>query len=154
MIKLKFKKYDREKPGIFCFTSVDFLNLLEALSKTTLSVPEKNRIRRSLDKFVFLLNHFFSFLFNKKLNKIKKINNSFQPITVSKNRQQHEDLFKLIMGFPRPKPRNFEKDIKVFLWEILPSSLMKILFRCVRIYFFFLQKVLCDVFFLLSFFLK
>jgi len=33
----------------------------------------------------------------------------------------------LIMGFPNPKPRNIEKDVKVFPWEILSSALKKII---------------------------
>jgi hypothetical protein len=31
------------------------------------------------------------------------------------------------MGFPNPKPRNIEKDVKVFPWDILSSALKKII---------------------------
>jgi hypothetical protein len=31
------------------------------------------------------------------------------------------------MGFPNPKPRNIEKDVKVFPWEVLGSALKKII---------------------------
>jgi len=55
----------------------------------------------------------------------------FQPVTISRNKQQHEDLFKMIMGFPKPKPRNIEKDIKVFHWKILSLAIIKIVSRFV-----------------------
>ena len=85
-----------------CFvTSVDAIYLLEALVGTRFTVEEKNRIRRNLE--------------------------GFRPITVSKNKPGSEDFFKLIMGFPNPKPRNIEKDVKVFPWEILGSALKKII---------------------------
>ncbi|KAG9874790.1 hypothetical protein KCU94_g23011, partial [Aureobasidium melanogenum] len=35
--------------------------------------------------------------------------------------------FKIIMGFPSPKPRNIEKDVKVFPWRILAGALKKII---------------------------
>jgi len=85
-----------------CFvTSVDAIYLLEALVGTRFTVEEKNRIRRNLE--------------------------GFRPITVSKNKAGSEDFFKLIMGFPNPKPRNIEKDVKVFPWDILSSALKKII---------------------------
>ncbi|KAJ1669463.1 hypothetical protein EV182_008750, partial [Spiromyces aspiralis] len=31
------------------------------------------------------------------------------------------------MSFPNPKPRNIEKDVKVFSWKILPFALKKII---------------------------
>jgi hypothetical protein len=31
------------------------------------------------------------------------------------------------MGFPAPKPRNIEKDVKVFPWKILSHALKKII---------------------------
>lgn len=51
----------------------------------------------------------------------------FRPITVSKSKPGSEDFFKLIMGFPNPKPRNIEKDVKVFPWDILGQALKKII---------------------------
>ncbi|GAC93697.1 hypothetical protein PHSY_001262 [Pseudozyma hubeiensis SY62] len=85
-----------------CFvTSVDTIYLLEALVASRFTVEEKNRIRRNLE--------------------------GFRPITVSKNKRECERFFKLIMGFPNPKPRNIEKDVKVFPWKVLASALCKII---------------------------
>lgn len=85
-----------------CFvTSVDCIYLLEALVGARFTVEEKNRIRRNLE--------------------------GFRPLTVSKAKSDSENFFKLIMGFPNPKPRNIEKDVKVFPWKILPSALKKII---------------------------
>jgi hypothetical protein len=71
------------------------------------SVEEKNRIRRNLE--------------------------GFRPITVSKNKQGAEDFFKLVMSFPNPKPRNIEKDVKVFPWKIFGTALKKIIGKYVSI---------------------
>ncbi|GHJ90031.1 hypothetical protein NliqN6_6433 [Naganishia liquefaciens] len=85
-----------------CFvTSVDAIYLLEALVGLRFSVEEKNRIRRNLE--------------------------GFRPITVSKNKSGAEDFFKLVMSFPNPKPRNIEKDVKVFPWSIFGTALKKII---------------------------
>lgn len=91
-----------------CFvTSVDGIYLLEALVGVRFSVEEKNRIRRNLE--------------------------GFRPITVSKNKQGAEDFFKLVMSFPNPKPRNIEKDVKVFPWKIFGTALKKIIGKYVSI---------------------
>jgi hypothetical protein len=82
-------------------TSVDTIYLLESLVAVRFTVEEKNRIRRNLE--------------------------GFRPITVSKGKADSEDFFKLIMGFPNPKPRNIEKDVKVFPWKILAHALNKII---------------------------
>ncbi|KAK4704678.1 hypothetical protein P7C70_g1533, partial [Phenoliferia sp. Uapishka_3] len=85
-----------------CFvTSVDTIYLLEALVGVRFSVEEKNRIRRNLE--------------------------GFKPMTVSKSKVDSEPFFKLIMGFPNPKPRNIEKDVKVFPWKVLANALKKII---------------------------
>lgn len=85
-----------------CFvTSVDTIYLLEALVGVRFTVEEKNRIRRNLE--------------------------GFHPLTVSKAKADSEDFFKVIMGFPHPKPRNIEKDVKVFPWKILSHALKKII---------------------------
>lgn len=89
-----------------CFvTSVDTIALLEQLVATPpqskFTVEEKNRIRRNLE--------------------------GFHPLTVSKGKPNTEDFFRVIMGFPAPKPRNIEKDVKVFPWKILESALKKII---------------------------
>jgi hypothetical protein len=93
-----------------CFvTSVDTIFLLEQLLfvSARFTVEEKNRIRRNLE--------------------------GFRPLTVSKSKPKDdkdifkvEEFFKLIMGFPNPKPRNIEKDVKVFHWKDLSSALQKI----------------------------
>ncbi|KAH9844954.1 regulator medusa [Teratosphaeria destructans] len=82
-------------------TSVDTISLLESLVAVRFTVEEKNRIRRNLE--------------------------GFRPATVSKAKPDSEEFFKLIMGFPNPKPRNIEKDVKVFPWRILATALKKII---------------------------
>jgi len=85
-----------------CFiTSVDCIYLLESLIGVRFTVEEKNRIRRNLE--------------------------GFRPLTVSKCKADSADFFKLIMSFPNPKPRNIEKDVKVFPWKTLPYALKKII---------------------------
>ncbi|CAO3678330.1 unnamed protein product [Umbelopsis ramanniana] len=81
-------------------TSVDCIYLLESLIGVRFSIEEKNRIRRNLE--------------------------GFRPATVSKSKPDSVEFFKLIMGFPNPKPRNIEKDVKVFKWKVLPYALKKI----------------------------
>nr|POE94664.1 hypothetical protein CFP56_16901 [Quercus suber] len=77
--------YWAEKKACYV-TSVDTISLLESLVAVRFTVEEKNRIRRNLE--------------------------GFRPATVSKAKPDSEDFFKLIMGFPNPKPRNIEKDVK------------------------------------------
>lgn len=87
-----------------CFvTSVDTIHLLEQLvaAPNRFTVEEKNRIRRNLE--------------------------GYKPLTVSKAKADSEDFFKVIMGFGNPKPRNIEKDVKVFPWKVLGSALKKII---------------------------
>lgn len=91
-----------------CFvTSVDTISLLEQLvvAPNRFSIEEKNRIRRNLE--------------------------GFRPLTVSKAKPESEEFFKTIMGFPAPKPRNIEKDVKVFPWKILGPALKKIISKYV-----------------------
>ncbi|KAJ1924817.1 hypothetical protein IWQ60_004964 [Tieghemiomyces parasiticus] len=85
----------------FFITSVDCIYLLEALIGVRFTVEEKNRIRRNLE--------------------------GFRPLTVSKNKEDSATFFKLIMSFPNPKPRNIEKDVKVFPWRVLSFALKKII---------------------------
>ncbi|KAL2193959.1 hypothetical protein P885DRAFT_44031 [Corynascus similis CBS 632.67] len=84
-------------------TSVDTIHLLEQLlaAPNRFGVDEKNRIRRNLE--------------------------GFRPATVSKSRPESEEFFKVIMGFGNPKPRNIEKDVKVFHWKDLSGALYKII---------------------------
>lgn len=92
--------YWKEKEECYV-TSVDTIYLLEQLVNLKFTVEEKNRIRRNLE--------------------------GFRPATVSKGKSDSENFFKIIMGFPNPKPRNIEKDVKVFPWKVLNSSLKKII---------------------------
>ncbi|KAI1371419.1 hypothetical protein F4677DRAFT_310548 [Hypoxylon crocopeplum] len=90
-------------------TSVDTISLLEQLvaAPGRFTVEEKNRIRRNLE--------------------------GFRPLTVSKAKTDSEEFFKVIMAFPAPKPRNIEKDVKVFPWKILGSALKKIISKYVSL---------------------
>lgn len=98
--------YWKEKQECFV-TSVDTIYLLEQLvaAPARFTVEEKNRIRRNLE--------------------------GFRPLTVSKAKADSEEFFKIIMGFPNPKPRNIEKDVKVFPWKILAQALKKIISKYV-----------------------
>ncbi|CZT42388.1 related to transcription factor medusa [Rhynchosporium secalis] len=92
--------YWEEKQECFV-TSVDTIYLLEHLVAGRFTVEEKNRIRRNLE--------------------------GFHPVTVSKGKSDSEEFFKIIMAFPAPKPRNIEKDVKVFKWKDLTAALKKII---------------------------
>jgi hypothetical protein len=92
--------YWHEKGDCY-ITSVDTIMLLENLIGVRFTVEEKNRIRRNLE--------------------------GFRPVTVSKCKSESAEFFKLIMSFPNPKPRNIEKDVKVFPWTVLPYALKKII---------------------------
>ena len=96
--------YWEEKQECFV-TSVDTIYLLEQLVAARFTVEEKNRIRRNLE--------------------------GFRPLTVSKGKSDSEEFFKVIMAFPTPKPRNIEKDVKVFHWKDLASALKKIISKYV-----------------------
>ncbi|CEP13880.1 hypothetical protein [Parasitella parasitica] len=92
--------YWQEKSEYFV-TSVDCIYLLEHLIGVKFTVEEKNRIRRNLE--------------------------GYKPLTVSKLKPESAEFFKLVMGFPNPKPRNIEKDVKVFPWTTLGIALKKII---------------------------
>ncbi|RDW41399.1 hypothetical protein B0I73DRAFT_128759 [Yarrowia lipolytica] len=116
VIKVEFMPlaFEDYEPGMACvsciywdqkgecvITSVDAIYLLEQLVNCKFTIEEKNRIRRNLE--------------------------GYHPLTVSKQKPSSEDFFKLIMGFPQPKPRNIEKDVKVFPWKTLGLALRKII---------------------------
>ncbi|KAG0147885.1 hypothetical protein CROQUDRAFT_42242 [Cronartium quercuum f. sp. fusiforme G11] len=90
----------RDNPDGCYITSVDTISLIESLVGTNFPTAEKNRIRRNLQ--------------------------GFKPFTVTKSKPDFEVFFKRIMSFQNPKPRNIEKDIKVFPWGILEFALAKI----------------------------
>ncbi|KAI8050241.1 hypothetical protein BDF22DRAFT_622669, partial [Syncephalis plumigaleata] len=100
-----------EERGDCFITSVDCIHLLESLIGVRFQVEEKNRIRRNLE--------------------------GFRPITVSKCKPETAEFFKLIMSFPNPKPRNIEKDVKVFPWRTLPHALRKIVNKYVSNYYYY-----------------
>ncbi|KAK4161359.1 hypothetical protein QBC43DRAFT_98111 [Cladorrhinum sp. PSN259] len=91
-----------QEKGACFITSVDVLHLLEQLLRAPKRFPvdEKNRIRRNLE--------------------------GFKPLTVSKGKAESEKFFGVIMGLGNPKPRNIEKDVKVFKWSDLTAALVKI----------------------------
>lgn len=91
----------RDNPDGCFITSVDTISLIESLVGTSFPTAEKNRIRRNLQ--------------------------GFKPITVTKSKPDSEAFFKRIMSFQNPKPRNIEKDIKVFAWGSLEAALGKVL---------------------------
>lgn len=94
-----------EERNDYYVTSVDTIALLESLVAARFHVEEKNRIRRNLE--------------------------GYKPCTISKGKPESESFFKLIMGFPNPKPRVIEKDVKVFHWPILEQALKKIISKYV-----------------------
>ena len=81
-------------------TSVDYVHLLESIIAMKLTIEEKNRIRRNLEVY--------------------------KPLTASKHNESSGDLYKMIMEFSNPRPRNIEKDIKVYSWDCLAAALHKI----------------------------
>ncbi|KAG7439680.1 uncharacterized protein BT62DRAFT_875361, partial [Guyanagaster necrorhizus] len=90
---------------VFYVTSGDIIYLLERLANDDFPVEEKNRIRRDLE--------------------------ALKPTTVSKHRHGLDTFFQRIMEFPDPKPRNIEKDLKVFEWSDLGRALEKVLSKYV-----------------------
>ncbi|KAI8061615.1 hypothetical protein BC940DRAFT_309963 [Gongronella butleri] len=85
----------------YYITSVDIIYLLEGLIGARFTTEERNRVRRNLE--------------------------GLQPLTVSKGRDDTADFFRMIMAFNHPKPRNIEKDLKVFPWTSLPEGMKKII---------------------------
>ncbi|KAL8711845.1 MAG: hypothetical protein Q9220_003789 [cf. Caloplaca sp. 1 TL-2023] len=90
-----------EERGECYITSVDTIFLLESLVDVKFNVEEKNRIRRNLE--------------------------GYHPTTVAKEIEETESFFRVVMGFPAPKPRHIEKAIKVFQWKMLGQMLQKII---------------------------
>ncbi|CAB4496037.1 unnamed protein product [Rhizophagus irregularis] len=83
------------------FTSTDYLNLLESLTGIRLTSDEKNRIRRNLEEY--------------------------KPITVGKNKNDSDEIYKDLMSYSFAKPRNVEKDIKLYEWRHLLHAVEKII---------------------------
>lgn len=108
---IQISQYDNMKPTISCIywpemnsyvvTSVDIILLLEYLVHQTFDVEEKNRIRRNLQ--------------------------SLKPNTISKANLNDRNFFNLIMSMENPRPRNIEKDLKVFHWSDLRKAISKVM---------------------------
>jgi hypothetical protein len=113
---IKQHEYDEADSVVSCIyraeaegcvvTSVDIICLLERLTNDSFPVEEKNRIRRNLE--------------------------GLRPTTVSKHKSTSGSFFQRIMDFPDPRPRNIEKDLKVFEWTQLGQALEKIMSKYVR----------------------
>ncbi|KAI7869122.1 hypothetical protein BDF14DRAFT_1785102 [Spinellus fusiger] len=84
----------------FCLTSVDYILLIEMLLKIDFKVEERNRVRRNIEPF--------------------------SPTTVSKTNPDTFEFYDRLMKYDTPRPRNIEKDIKVFPWSTLEAGLKKI----------------------------
>ena len=95
------------------FTSVDAIALAEFLLETSFTVPAKNRARRN----IAVLNPI-------TLPKVKN----------DRARTVNEKMFVKVMGYPPPKPRTIEKNIKVYRWKDLTACLEKIIQKYVRIF--------------------
>jgi hypothetical protein len=95
----------REDVRETCFTSCDLIRLLEYLVQDRFHADERSRVRRNVEHL--------------------------RPITVSKTRMSR--LFSTIMNLPSPKPRNIEKDVKIFKWDRLVESLNSAISKYVRL---------------------
>ncbi|CCE80150.1 Piso0_003251 [Millerozyma farinosa CBS 7064] len=103
--------YTPEKPFISCIywkekdsymvTSVDIILVLEYLVHQSFSIEEKNRVRRNLQ--------------------------SLKPFTILRSDKNHQRFFNAIMKMEDPRPRNIEKDLKVFKWSDLLNAFDKVL---------------------------
>ncbi|CAH2352351.1 hypothetical protein CLIB1423_06S04456 [[Candida] railenensis] len=89
-----------KEQGFHIVTSVDIVVILEYLIQQSFSIEEKNRIRRNLQ--------------------------SLKPMTVSRNNKKFDRFFSMLMKMEDPRPRNIEKDIKVFKWNDLLNALEKV----------------------------
>ncbi|KAI3403959.2 hypothetical protein KGF56_003226 [Candida oxycetoniae] len=92
--------YWREMDKYIC-TSVDIILLLEYLVLQSFGIEEKNRIRRNLQ--------------------------SLKPKTVSRSNKEDREFFSFIMSMENPRPRNIEKDLKVFNWSDLGKAITKVM---------------------------
>jgi hypothetical protein len=80
----------------WCITSVDLLRLANLLYGMKAPVPEKNRLRRHLEKA--------------------------GPRTIGKNNDTTH-LFSRLAGYTQPTPLSIVKDVKIFDWARLPEAL-------------------------------
>ncbi|KAJ3005195.1 hypothetical protein HKX48_000812 [Thoreauomyces humboldtii] len=90
--------------GSCWITSVEYascIQLLECIFDRRFTTSEKNRIRRLME--------------------------TSRPVTVSKGNRSNSGFYAQVMGYPEPRPRKIDKDIKVFEWGTLRSALEKII---------------------------
>ncbi|CAB4491235.1 unnamed protein product [Rhizophagus irregularis] len=78
-----------------------FISCLYCLTGIRLTSDEKNRIRRNLEEY--------------------------KPITVGKNKNDSDEIYKDLMSYSFAKPRNTEKDIKLYEWRYLLPAIEKII---------------------------
>lgn len=90
-----------EEKELYIVTSVDIILLLENLIQESFTIEEKNRVRRNLQ--------------------------SLKPYTISRSNKNYQRFFQLLMSMEDPRPRNIEKDIKVFKWTDLFTALSKVI---------------------------
>lgn len=90
-----------EEKNQYVVTSVDVITVLEHLVGKLFSIEEKSRIRRNLQ---FL-----------------------KPATITRSNADSKRMFNKIMAMESPRPRNIEKDIKVFDWSELFVAVQKVL---------------------------
>lgn len=103
-------EFDHTLPIISCIywrernthivTSVDIVLILEYLIEQSFSVEEKNRIRRNLQ--------------------------NLKPYTITRNNKDEERFFAHLMKMENPRPRNIEKDLKVFQWKDLLTAVERV----------------------------
>ncbi|EHK44783.1 hypothetical protein TRIATDRAFT_220527 [Trichoderma atroviride IMI 206040] len=84
-------------------THFDAMYLLEQLmgAPGRFSVERKNRLRRNLE--------------------------GFHPVTISKTNPHNSGLFKTVMAFGYPRPRDIEGDFRVLPWNCLEPMLRKMI---------------------------
>jgi hypothetical protein len=102
--------------GRCVFTSVDIICLLESIEGRTFGVMEKNRIRRNVEVF----------------HPVTIAGVRARPTSATKG-DLTSTLFQRVIDFPNPRPRNMEKDIKVFDWLCLRQAVEKIMKKEVSI---------------------
>lgn len=90
-----------EEKSRFVVTSVDAILVLECLVGEQFSIEEKSRIRRNLQ---FL-----------------------KPWTITRSNNESKRIFNSLMAMENPRPRNIEKDLKVFEWGELFVAVRKVL---------------------------
>lgn len=105
------QEFTHEQPIISCIfwkeknlhisTSVDIILILEYLVEQCFTIEEKNRIRRNLQ--------------------------SLKPYTVSRSNKSCQRFFNVLMSMEDPRPRNIEKDLKVFKWSDLFNAFNKVI---------------------------